>query len=102
MDDRSRTDEGPHERATPRAPAFVDRTMGDGPDPPWLAEGTRIIHSALGPGHVWRIDDHVGRRWVRLRLDPSGAVLAMPLDQLRPHVQLAEDVTSRGTSSPES
>jgi hypothetical protein len=60
------------------------------PDPPWLFEGARISHSALGRGCVWRIDDHDGRRWVRVRFDPSGAVVAMPLDQLRPHVRLAE------------
>lgn len=70
-------------------------TAEEFPDPPWLVEGTRIVHSALGAGRVVRIDDRAGRAWVRLRFDGSGAMLAMPLDQLRPHVRPADD-TNRG------
>ena len=66
-------------------------TAEESPDPPWATEGTRIVHSALGAGRVVRIDDRAGRAWVRLRFDRSAAMLAMPLDQLRPHVELADE-----------
>ena len=77
----------------------TERLRLEAADPPWLREGTRIVHSALGDGRVYRIDEQDGQLWVRLRIEGSGALLAMPLDALRPHVRLGP--ISPGDEAPE-